>query len=386
MTTPTRLLSLLGFAWLVLVCLDAAIATGRGQQLTEEAIRERAAAHARYSEVEKRLYGGKLQSGSQLERATTEDCARALDHVRFLQRQGAGKLAGIDDALNEIARVHVHSMEYDRAEPLLLEVVRDYPEQRSAARAMLKLGELNGLKGDQKKQEDWLLRASKTSKSGDLMYGGANEAMLRLALLYEGQERWKDALKYWPEYKAHTGCGTCNEGIEANKARHIAWCHAHLNDHASAAKLLWQFLTGPGLGGSSYLAADLFVLYEQAGQLDHLFASVQAHEDLFVAAMEKAGNGRERSRRDLLKYAATESLHQMKRNQELALKRHAKKLESILNQGETGIKTIQALGVGERETDSFRRAVDRWLPYPSAKPGSLPKELPSPVTQWRPDF
>src|ERR1043165_4856402 len=130
-------------------------------------------------------------------------------------------------------------VDLDQAIDVLQKIVRDHPRTTTATFAMSDLARIYARKKDLAKELEWLkkcangVRTSVSPYHKDRMDGGdpRGSAIRQLAWHSELKGDWKEALRWWTDYKPQSWCDTCQRTRYAARALSIARCQINLKEH-----------------------------------------------------------------------------------------------------------------------------------------------------------
>jgi len=204
---------------------------------------------------------------------TQKNPSGALLHwQRYRARAGRNAAA---DMLVKISEAFLAQKDSKSADPLLLEIVREYPDQPQKMHALLRLAEISQANGSQLQAIEYYLRIADASylkwNEASAMEGESSrsEAVKRLALYYEAQKDCDKAIYWWQRYRSSSWCGNAQAAEENWKAYKIARCKIEKGDVNEALAMLEASVLNtfePNLPAAIYLVE----YHEKNGTLDQL--------------------------------------------------------------------------------------------------------------------
>ena len=201
---------------------------------------------------------------------------RALAEVRRLQTLGGHK-PGLEVALFRIAHLMRNRKRFTECEPLLLEVIRDYPSSYWATSAKHELSRLSVDKGDPAKEREWLDACLEGSP-------GWAPAVKAIAEWNERADRWPVALRAWKDWRPRNFCGNGARADETRRVRGIDRCLRNMGEFSELVTMYAERLAKKNyLGSHPWAAGRLYDLYEAADQVEDLPAIAEAIEERLFA-------------------------------------------------------------------------------------------------------
>jgi tetratricopeptide (TPR) repeat protein len=237
------------------------------------------------------VYAGHARSNAVDSLIRIEKLGEALELVRDFQRDDPKHLAGIDSALHQLAAAHLQRKDYDAAERLLAEVLRDFGETDSAANAMLTYASIEQEKGNRSARIAWLEKCAAfpidENASIDDRRSIRADATRQLALERERDGQWAKALDLWQNWKPVSYCGTGAMGNAQTGFTHVTRCLLMQGRHTEAARECAQAFLTPKMHDMGEVAHVLFAIYDRAGQLDDLEAMIDDLDARLIAEWQK---------------------------------------------------------------------------------------------------